>query len=163
MVFWRSPTRRTMNTYAVTVVALSKRTEYNVTGEKLAFNETAVGEFSTLEKYVDGDEHAAKRKYGKSTFVTTITLSDLLNKHQAPRVMDYLSIDTEGSEYAILKTFDFSRYQFRVKTCEVTNSAHGVRSKKIHDLLTENGYVLRCRSFSYWDEWYVHLALSKES
>ena len=37
--------------------------------------------------------------------IATITLNDLLKEHNAPLEIDYLSIDTEGSEYEILKKF----------------------------------------------------------
>ncbi len=32
-------------------------------------------------------------------------LRDLLDQHNAPKAIDYLSLDTEGSEYEILSTF----------------------------------------------------------
>ena len=34
--------------------------------------------------------------------VETISLEDFLEKYNAPNIIDYLSIDTEGSEYEIL-------------------------------------------------------------
>ena len=34
------------------------------------------------------------------------------------KIIDYLSIDTEGSEYRILKAFNFERYTFRCITVE---------------------------------------------
>ena len=40
--------------------------------------------------------------------VKTISLEDLLVKYNAPNIIDYLSIDTEGSEYEILSKLDLS-------------------------------------------------------
>jgi Methyltransferase FkbM domain len=40
----------------------------------------------------------------------TVSLSDLLIEHKAPVEIDHLSIDIEGSDYAILSQFDFSRH-----------------------------------------------------
>ena len=48
----------------------------------------------------------------------TISLYDLLQAHRAPRVIDYLSLDVEGSEHVILSTFPFQAYTFRTLTIE---------------------------------------------
>jgi FkbM family methyltransferase len=42
---------------------------------------------------------------GRSYNVETISLFDMLRHHKAPRIIDYLSCDTEGSEHAILEAF----------------------------------------------------------
>jgi hypothetical protein len=46
------------------------------------------------------------------------TIRSILREHRAPRVIDYWSLDTEGSELAILKSFPFDEYQVRVLTVE---------------------------------------------
>lgn len=53
--------------------------------------------------------HSNLRKKGKNYHVETVSLLDLLNEHNAPYEIDYLSIDTEGSEFDILKAFDFKK------------------------------------------------------
>jgi hypothetical protein len=65
--------------------------------------------------------------------------------------MDYLSIDTEGSELKILQSLDFSRWRFRVITCEHNFT---VDREAIHSLLTAKGYVRRWEEYSQWDDWY---------
>jgi hypothetical protein len=47
-----------------------------------------------------------------------VSLAELLSQHQAPREIDYLSVDTEGSELEILSAFDFDSYLIRVITVE---------------------------------------------
>ena len=84
--------------------------------------------------------------------VKTISLIDMLRKHHAPRHIDYLSIDTEGSEYEILKTFDFRAYTFSVITCEHNFTAN---RDKIRRLLCENGYVNVLTNISSFDDWFV--------
>ena len=36
---------------------------------------------------------------------------DLLNEYNCPNEFDYLSIDTEGNEFEILKNLDFTIYK----------------------------------------------------
>jgi hypothetical protein len=50
--------------------------------------------------------------------VKTISLNDLLKSFDAPTVIDYLSIDTEGSEFLILSNLDFSKWKFHIITVE---------------------------------------------
>jgi FkbM family methyltransferase len=121
-------------------------------GEEIEFSETSNGEFSTIEKFVKTDHHFNKRKKFDSYLVKTITLKDLLDKHNAPKEIDYLSIDTEGSEYEILKGFEFSEYHFDIITVEHNYSDS---RRKISELLLANGYVNVSAKMSLWDDWYV--------
>jgi FkbM family methyltransferase len=70
--------------------------------------------------------------------VQTITLTDLLKEANAPAFIDYLSLDTEGSEFEILKAHDFSKYKFGLIDVE-HNYIEPTRTN-IRDLLTSNGY-----------------------
>jgi hypothetical protein len=45
-------------------------------------------------------------------------LTGLLDRHHAPRVIDYLSLDLEGSEEAALRSLDTRRYRIAVATVE---------------------------------------------
>lgn len=125
---------------------------WSKTGEKLEFNEPDYPELSTINTFSSGDEHAQKREYGQKYIVNTISLLDLLEKYGAPKVIDYLSIDTEGSEYEILNAFDFDKYKFRVVTCEHNYTP---MRQKIYDLLTSKGYVRKFTEYSRFDDWYV--------
>ena len=40
----------------------------------------------------------------------------MLEKFGAPKDIDYLSVDTEGSEYEILKNLDFDKYKFQIRS-----------------------------------------------
>jgi FkbM family methyltransferase len=122
------------------------------TGSLLTFNEVQVGEYSTIASFNSSDYHREDRRRGKSYTVKTISLEDLLEKYQAPKEIDYLSIDTEGSEYAILRDFDFDKYRIKVITCEHNFTP---AREKIFSLLKRNGYVRKLPEFSRVDDWYV--------
>jgi FkbM family methyltransferase len=119
----------------------------------LRFNEVISGaDLSTIKLFTSADLHQKARQEGKSYDVTTISLIDLLAKYRAPKQIDFLSIDTEGSEYEILSHFDFDKYQFRIITCE--HNFTPMRDK-ILSLLTENGYVRKFQELSQFDDWYI--------
>jgi FkbM family methyltransferase len=125
-------------------------------GQLLSFAVAESAELSTLGIYVDGDGHKQSRKTATWEMVSTVSLIDLLDRHGAPSVIDYLSIDTEGSEFEILNAFDFKRYTFSVISCE-----HNFSSKRvsIHELLVRNHYVRVFDGLSRWDDWYVHTSI----
>ena len=121
--------------------------------EQFEFRETDVPELSTLQDFSKNDRHSSKRMRGSSYTVNTISLNDLLEKHNAPEVIDYLSIDTEGSEFVILNSVDFNRFKFKVITVEhnFTNAR-----EQIFNLLTSKGYRRVLEEVSGFDDWYIH-------
>jgi FkbM family methyltransferase len=123
---------------------------------KLVFNEVPNLELSTIDAFSSGDMHEAVRKSGSKYHVDTITLFDLLEKFNAPSVIDYISIDTEGSEFEILKEFDFEKYRFNFISCE-----HNFTQTRepIFKLLTDNGYKRVLEEVSGFDDWYIHQSL----
>ena len=65
------------------------------------------------------------------------TIRSILRQCDAPPVIDYWSLDTEGSELAILKSFPFDEYSFRVLTVE--HNGLPVRAA-IKEFLEHHGY-----------------------
>jgi FkbM family methyltransferase len=126
---------------------------WDTSGLKLNFKETldAVA-FSTVNELVDLDIHSSSRKFGKNYLVDTITLNDLLLSFDAPSKMDYLSIDTEGSEFRILSALDFESYRFNVITVEHNYTE---QRSQIFNLLTSNGYKRVFEELSGYDDWYI--------
>ena len=125
---------------------------WSQSGKVLEFNETRNSDLSTINQFSSSDMHIEARRSGNIFSVKTISLYDLLEKYNAPRYIDYLSIDTEGSEYEILKNFDFEKYVFKVITCEHN---HTEMRDKIFTLLTSKGYVRKYKNLSRFDDWYV--------
>jgi hypothetical protein len=50
--------------------------------------------------------------------VETVSLNELFAMYFSTQEVDFLSLDTEGSEEEILKTFDFNKYRFRFASIE---------------------------------------------
>jgi FkbM family methyltransferase len=132
--------------------AIDTRCVYSSTGQNIQFSETSIGELSTISSYMKSDANRLIRKKSATYEVETVTLEDLLSTHNAPSYIDFLSIDTEGSEYEILNAFDFSRYSFGLICVEhnFTNNR-----EKIRELLTANGYSQVLNEYSAFDDWYV--------
>jgi FkbM family methyltransferase len=120
---------------------------------KMNFNETLAPEYSTINSFSDADGHEKTRKTGINYEVDTISLNDLLKKYDAPSVIEYLSIDTEGSEFEILNSLDHSATSFQIITCEHNGTS---KRENIYDLLTSNGYIRLLTSFSMFDDWYCN-------
>ena len=121
----------------------------------LTFNETDSPELSTIDIFSGNDDwYVNARKIGKKYEVQTISLNDLLRKYQAPKYIDYLSIDTEGSEYEILKAFNFSEYNIGIITIEHNYTP---QREMIFELLTSQGYKKKYENISSFDDWYVKI------
>jgi FkbM family methyltransferase len=107
---------------------------------------------SGIDRYAHDDNHSDLRKlFGNRYLVETLSLNDLLDKHNCPNHIDYISIDTEGSEYIILNSYDFSR-TFDLITVEHNNT---YQEGLINDLLSGKGYVQIMPEESKWDSWFV--------
>ncbi|SDB22301.1 methyltransferase, FkbM family [Flavobacteriaceae bacterium MAR_2010_188] len=113
----------------------------------LEFNEFEIGEYSGLK-----NQNNFNGSLYSSYLVKTISLGDLLEKFNAPKEIDYLSIDTEGSEYDILLSFDFDKYDIKIISCEHNLSEN---REMIYKLLSANGYVRIYEQVSRWDDWYI--------
>ena len=131
---------------------------WSVTNGEIEFNEVDYKELSTIAEFSNSDMHIKDRRYGKSYIVNSVSLIDLLVRHNAPSVIDYLSIDTEGSEFEILSQFDFSRFSFRFVSCEHN---YGSNREKIFQLMICHGYRRILVEHSEFDDWYVNESLVK--
>jgi FkbM family methyltransferase len=70
----------------------------------------------------------------KEIKVPVRTLGSILEEHKAYEI-DYCSIDTEGSEYEIIKDFDFSKFKIKILSIE-----NNYQDENIRNILSENGY-----------------------
>jgi hypothetical protein len=121
-------------------------------GKSLEFVQPQDVELSTIVDFVDCDGHFDARRNGDVYRLPSVSLMALLERHSAPKVIDYLSLDTEGSEYEILKAFNFHKYKIKIITCEHNYTSN---RDKIFNLLVRNGYIRKYQEWSEWDDWYV--------
>jgi FkbM family methyltransferase len=135
---------------------ISKECVYPTSGKQVLFNEVDEGMFSSLIEFSDTDMHSHRRVNGFEYLVESISLEDLLRRNEAPDHVDFLSIDTEGSEFAILEAFDFSSFTFGAIFVEHNFTEN---RENIHSLLTTNGYKRVFSTFSKWDDWYLNQKL----
>ena len=119
----------------------------------VAFTESKDSEYSTIKKFKSKDLHKDLRKREISTYkVQTVSLEDLLEENNCPNKIDYLSIDTEGSEYEIIKNFNFSKYDISCLTIEHNNT---VNKEKIDDIVINNGFQKVFEDISQFESWYI--------
>jgi FkbM family methyltransferase len=131
---------------------IDTRCVYSVSGDTISFSENYLGELSAITAYAEPNANGVLKRTTSSYEVKTISLLDLLKTHNAPSFIEFLSIDTEGSEFEILKSFDFQSYQFGA-ICVEHNFAE--TREKINNLLLANGYIQVHQDLSDFDDWYV--------
>lgn len=132
---------------------LETRAIYSASDVTLEFLEDITPELSTLSSFKDSDFHMRKMRKGGKYDVQTLSLNELLVKHHLSFHIDYLSIDTEGSEFEIIKNFDFKQHQFKVITIE--HNFNIEKRAKIYNLLSRQGYRRVYESISKFDDWYI--------
>ena len=79
----------------------------------------------------------------------TTTLDRILSDNNAPNIIDYLSLDIERSELAVLSTFPFDKYKFKAISTE--DQSNG-------PLLKNNGYVQVINPFCehIFESYFIH-------
>ena len=83
----------------------------------------------------------------------TRTIFEILEKNNSPKIINYLSLDVEGSETVVLKNFPFNKYIFESMTIERP-------SKELNKILFKNGYLF-VKNFKA-DTFYIHNSLLKK-
>jgi hypothetical protein len=84
-----------------------------------------------IEGFIDPKIPRSKEK---SADVYTVPFLEILEKFDAPHVIEYLSLDVEGSEFLVMEAFPFDKYTFMVMTIERPR-------QNLVDLLIQNDYV----------------------
>ena len=131
---------------------------FTETGKKLDFFISEIGDLSTINDFRNSDilsmpgNTAARNKSGYNAEVTTISLNDVFENHFNGQPIDYMSVDTEGSELLILQKFNFSKFSPKVITVEHNFSK---LEQQLDELLLKNNYIRYFKGFTQFDAWYV--------
>jgi len=145
------------NLYENRNCSISEDCVYSVSGQDLVFSEATSGKLSTLNDYMNSDGHV--RESLSEYSVRSVSLEDLLRQFQAPSFIDFLSVDTEGSEFEIMRNFDFNKYEFGFISIEHN---HTENDQKIESLFKQNGYIRILKESSDFDGWYLNPGFLKE-
>ena len=138
---------------------------WSESNKELNFFVSAVGVLSSLENFKESDKISmpgntqARVKNGKNIIVKTISLNDVIEKQFNSKSPSYISIDTEGSEYEILKNFNFKKYKPLVFTIEHNFTELQL---KIDKLMYSNDYIRVFKSLTTFDAWYVEKNVFEE-
>lgn len=128
------------------------------TGQELDFFVSDVGVLSTLSEFRESDRESmpgntdARNSSGSVVKVKTISLDDVFVEHFDSSPIDYMSVDTEGSEFEILNNFNFEKYGPTVLTVEHNFTE---LERQIDRLLFSKGYVRAFKDYTEFDAWYV--------
>lgn len=132
--------------------AIDYRCVYSSSDQKVKFSETDDGIYSTINEFIDNkDALQSERKHFETYDVKTVSLNRLLVDHAVTN-LDFLSVDTEGSEFLILKEFDFNRPAINI-VCVEHNYLDN--RENIFRLLSDNQYIRIFTDLSLFDDWYI--------
>ena len=131
---------------------------YSETGKTVDFFVSKEGALSTIEEFRESDIESLpinskmRNEDGFSVKVPTISLNDVFIKYFNGEKIDYMSVDTEGSELLILSKFNFEKYGPKIVTVE-----HNFTSaqKNLDNLFKENNYKRFFPLQTQFDSWYI--------
>jgi FkbM family methyltransferase len=135
---------------------ITRKCVYSQSGLTVDFLKVYTADLSTVKGFGQDDQWKQARENSEVTQVETISLFDLLEENNAPATIDYLSVDTEGTEYGILNAFFMqNQNKYRVKSITVEHNFTPMRDK-IYEMMTFQGYERVYTEVSRWDDFYVN-------
>lgn len=126
---------------------LVKKVVYSKAGKEMEFRQAS--EFGGLDATLKA--HRKRTETAKRIKVITSTIEQVLMETNAPKYIEYVSLDIEGAELEALKAFPFNEYKVGAWTIE--HNFQEPRRSQILELLKQHGYR-RVRSVK-WDDWYL--------
>jgi hypothetical protein len=94
------------------------------------------------------------------------SIESILNKVNAPQVIDYISIDIDPSSIIALENFPFHKYSFKILTFEHDSYIGGnMQQNRACEILSHYGYVRLCENIcvpetlginKYFEDWWIN-------
>jgi FkbM family methyltransferase len=132
-----------------------KRCVFVSSGGQVSFLRTDDAALSTIKGFGVDDEFAeARAKSNDVVPIETVSLYDLLMQHNAPEYIDYISVDTEGTEYGIVNAFLQKNDKYKVRTFTIEHN-FGPMRERIQALMMSHGYQRKFPEISRWDDFFV--------
>ena len=127
---------------------------FNKSGQELEFVDA--GAVGGLLSHIHDDLHAAFRKEhiekGAVIKVQTIHGDQVFQQLDVPKLIDYLSVDTEGSEFEVLLSINFNEWKVCLLTVE--HGGNEEKREKVWDYLSQFGY----KRYRVWfEDWFYHV------
>lgn len=118
----------------------SSRPVYSTSNQLVTFSiSNYCDDLSGISDHIDA--HTEMVNANKTDLVAvTISLTELLDQGKAPSFIEYLSLDTEGSEMEILKGVDHEKYKFGI--IDVEHNYIEPRRTEMREYLISKGYKL---------------------
>jgi FkbM family methyltransferase len=144
--------------------SLSNKLVYSQDNIDIEFYETPYNmELSGIPKHFNNDGHQNTRANFIAKTINTVCLTTLCQQYNSPSVIDYLSIDTEGSELFILQHHDFDQYRFNYISIEHNrcieyrkNIENFLNSKQYYLDTSERFAIVNNNLNTNFDDWYVY-------
>ncbi|RVB80574.1 MULTISPECIES: FkbM family methyltransferase [unclassified Mesorhizobium] len=125
-------------------------------GRMLFEQDEKIGELSGLVGKSKVRENSSNSRYD----VDVINFDEFLEEHRAPDEIDYISIDTEGSELSVINGLSLKNRRIWFFTVEHNFDKGRIRAYE--EIFSKFGYRRILPSVSAFDSWYVHRELGDE-
>jgi FkbM family methyltransferase len=131
---------------------LAIKAAYSVSGEKVMFtSRNDVTELSGITTHLDKKRLTDEVSQYE---VETARLDDLLEEAKAPTDIDFMSIDTEGSELEILSGLSLDRWKINMLAIEHNHEIGKLAA--LEKILQPFGYSRVFSGISQFDAWFIH-------
>lgn len=132
---------------------IDTRAVFSHSGELVEFREVGVKSLSGIAMSFRNNAKKKRARIGGKTYlVETVSLNDLLDQNGAPKNIDFLSIDTEGSEFEIISELDF--YSWSPKLICIEHGNDSASRLKIENFMKYQGYKKVFSEIDSVDDWY---------